>query len=65
MLSLLRLDCFEAKSNVINATCAINVQLLLQGVHNLLPNLQTPFGPVHSNRQHIHCQCITKVARNG
>jgi hypothetical protein len=39
VLSLLRPDCFEAKSNVINNTCAVDIQLLLQGVHNLLPNL--------------------------
>ena len=64
MLSLLRLDCFEAKSNVINDTCAVDVQLLLQGVHNLLPNLQTLSGPVHGNYQNVHCECIAKVARN-
>jgi hypothetical protein len=54
VLSLLRLDCFEAKSNVINDTCAIDVQLLLQGLHNLLPNLQTPLdSSVHISHQHV------------
>ena len=54
MLSLLRLDCFEAKSNVINDTCAIHVQLLFQSVHNLLPNLQRSPAPVPADRQHVH-----------
>ena len=56
MLSLLRLDCLKAKSNVINDTCAIHVHLLLQGVHNLLPNLQRSPAPVPTDRRHVHCE---------
>ena len=40
VLSLLRFHCLETKSNVINNTLAIDVQLLLQGFHHLLPHLQ-------------------------